>query len=163
MRPLLSALVAAALLAGCASKHRQARRLEGRYDLGDPGQGWAAVDPGGADRAWYSEGWQATLYADSNCGARYDDRDLPALANAVAFGMATGQPLHQEERAVDGRDGLVRTVDGSLDGVAFRLGIAVLKKDACVYDLLLVAPRASFEQAWPGFEAALAGFRTRGS
>lgn len=160
-RPLL---LAVALLAssGCISKHRRATRLEGRYEVGDPGAAWARVTPGSADKAWYSADLAATIYTDSNCGSRFDDRELSALADSVAFGMITGDPLSEQELMVDDRAALLRTVDGRLDGVGFRLGVAVLKKDACVYDLLLVAPRSSFDQAWPHFEAVLAGFTTRG-
>lgn len=155
-------LVGLLALPACASRHRKASRLEGHYDTGSPGDAWEKVDPGGADYAWFSPDLAATIYADSNCGSRYDDRALDALADSVAFGMVMDEPLSQEARTIDGRDGLVRTADGTLDGVAFRLGVVVLKKDQCVYDLLLVSPRSRFDQAWDGFESVLAGFATRG-
>ena len=65
-------------LVGCAG--RQASRLEGRYTLGDPGDGWRSVRPGGADFAWYNESLRATLYGDSNCADRYEDGPLRDLA-----------------------------------------------------------------------------------
>ncbi len=154
-------LLLLALLTACGAS-RKARRLEGRYETGDPGAAWARVRPGGADKAWYSDTLQATIYADSNCATRFDDRPLDALADSVAFGMAVGDPTLSEARTIDGRDALVRRHDGVLDGVQFNLGVAVLKKDDCVYDVLLVSPPGSVDTAWSGFEAVLAGFQARG-
>lgn len=147
-------------LSGCAAG-RKAARSEGRYDTGDPGLGWSRVPAGGADRAWYNAELGSTIYADSNCQSRFDDRPLASLADSMAFGMVMGEPLREEARAIDGREGLVRVVDGRLDGVDFRLGLAVLKKDSCVYDLTLVAPPSTFDQGWEGFQAVVDGFLAR--
>lgn len=162
MTRLLLAALALALLPACASKHRQARKLEGQYAVGEPASGWQRVKPGSADHAWFSSDLSASIYTDSNCGSRYDDRSLEALADSVGFGMVMGEPILQEARSIDGREGLVRTADGRLDGVGFRLGVAVLKKDACVYDLVLVSPPSTFDQAWADFEQVLAGFQAGG-
>lgn len=159
-----SALALAALLiaTGCAG-NRAARRLEGHYDLGAPGQGWRRVKPGGADEAWVNRQLHATLYADSNCAQRFDDDLLPRLLDRLTLGLGGGDPLREEPRTLDGRDALLRVVDGQMDGVAVRVGALVAKKDFCVYDLVYVAPPGSFDNGWSDFESVISGFRTRGS
>lgn len=161
-RPALLILLAAAL-SGCLSREaREAKRMEGRFVVGDPGAGWQQVAPGGADHAFRSVDLGAVIYADSNCGVRFDDSPLPKLAERLTFGVSTTEALFTEEGQVDGRAAFTRRSRGELDGVPVELGVTVLKKDGCVYDLVLIAPPgAGFEAAWPAFEAVLQGFETR--
>lgn len=162
MRAPLLAAALSLLLPACASS-RQARRLEGRYQVGEPGDTWSRVRSGGADKAWFHEGLSATIYADSNCATRFDDRPLDKLAQSVVYGIATSpSALRSESRTIDGRDSHLRVVDGRVDGVVVRVGVAVLKKHECVYDLLYLAPPTTFDSGWDAFEQVLAGFRTQG-
>ncbi|MCB9781005.1 MAG: hypothetical protein H6742_20720 [Alphaproteobacteria bacterium] len=156
----LPILLAMLVLGGCSARHRKAKRAEGNYDVGVPGGDWAKVEPGGADHAWHHVDLGASIYTDSNCESRFDDSPLPRLASSMVFGIARGQPLRDEERVIDERAGLVRTWQGQLDGVDVQLGVAVLKKHDCVYDVTVVAPPDSFEASWDAFERVLAGFRT---
>lgn len=149
-----------ALALGCAG-NRQARRLEGLFDLGDPGGGWERVPAGGADQAWYNAEISGAIYADSNCGQRYDDAPLGRLIDSLGLGIV-GAVSREEERSVDGRAALLRVVEGTLDGVPVRVGALVLKKDLCVYDLVYIAPPASFDRGMDGFEAVIGAFHTRG-
>lgn len=151
-----------ALLLTACTGHREARRLEGRYALGQPQGEWRTVKAGSADQAWFHDGIGASIYADSNCATRYDDRPLAKLAEAVVFGIGSGPTLREEPRSVDGRDAWLRVVDANIDGVSMRVGVVVLKKDECVYDLLYLAPPTTFDSGWPAFESVLAGFRTQG-
>ena len=148
------------LLLALACGGRGSRRLEGRYDLGDPGAGWVTVQPGGADRAWRNEALAATLYADSSCGERFDDAALPRLHASLTAGVA-GAVVREEPRTVDGREALLRIQDGRLDGVDVRVGVLVLKKDACLYDLVYIAPPSSFDKGLPAFEALISAFKTQ--
>ena len=156
----MRALLLGVVLVGCGG--RSAHRLEGRYDLGAPGEGWERVRPGGADQAWVNAGLGGAIYADSNCGERYEDSPLDKLLDSLTAGVTAGAPLREEARTLDGRDALLRVSDGALDGVAVRVAAVVAKKDFCVYDLIYVAPPASFEQGWDGFEAVMSRFHTRG-
>jgi hypothetical protein len=152
-------LLALALAAGCGG--HSGRGLEGRYDLGAPGDGWHVVQPGGADKAWYNADLSASIYADSNCGARYDDAPLGRLIDSLSLGVA-GQKVREEARNLDGREALLRVFDGSLDGVAVRVGALALKKDKCVYDVIYIAPPANFDAGEAAFEAVVSAFSARG-
>lgn len=151
------------LVAGCMSRSaRESQRLEGRYSLGEPGQGWKSVSAGGADYAFRNDDLSATLYTDSNCGARYEDSPLPKLAASAIFGVAEGEPSFQDTGKLDGRTFYSLRQRGTLDGVPVELGVLVVKKDQCVYDMVVIAPPdGRFEGAWEAFQATAAGFRTR--
>jgi len=160
---LTRSIPAAALLlplVGCVHAGA-ARRLEGHYDLGTPGDTWQRVKPGGADHAWYHQGLSASIYTDSNCASRFEDRPLDALLGSAVFGIAHGDPERIDALTVDGRDARVEVVDGTVDGVAVRIGAAVLKKDHCLYDLVYIAPPTTFDAGWPAFEQVLTGFHTQ--
>ena len=159
-------LIALCLLAlfnvGCAG--RQANRMEGRYTLGDPGDGWRSVRPGGADFAWYNESLRATLYGDSNCADRFEDGPLRDLAKHLTVGIADEELIFEETHSLAGREAYTARRLGQLDGVPVEVGVTVLKKDLCVYDMVLIAPPgAPFEAAWSDFRGAVSDFETKGS
>lgn len=156
------ALVVLSLLVGCMpSAHKRARKLEGRYAVGDPGAGWAPVEPGGADKAWYHDGLGATIYTDSNCGTRFSGARTEDLATELAAGLHNPSVLFEETLGLDGRNGVLRTVSGTLDGIAVQVAFAVVNKDRCTYDLLFIAPPGRFDEGWPSYQAVLDGFETR--
>ncbi len=150
------------LLTGCGPKaHKEARRSEGRYSVGNPDGGWRAVRPGGADKAWFNKNLGATIYFDSNCKERYDDGHLPDLITHLTFGLAQGAPVREEALTLDNREALLRVYDGAIDGVKVRVGAMVTKKDLCLYDGLYIASPAAFEDGWGAFVSMLSGFETR--
>lgn len=155
----MKALVLGLLLVGCGAR-RSAARLEGHYALGDPGEGWERVRPGGADQAWHNKALGATIYADSNCGDHYDDAPLVRLHEGL-LGAVAGEPLREELRSLAGREALLRVSEGKVDGVPVRLGALILKKDECVYDVVLIAPPSSFDTGFSAFEAVIAAFSTQ--
>ncbi len=166
----MSWVLAAALLLGCAkevpansAQAKNQKKLEGRYAVGIPGEGWAEVKPGGADMAWFHKATGATIYFDSNCKERFDDGKLVALLNHLTLGIARGEPSRQEELMMDGRAALVRAQPGLIDGVKVQLGAVVTKKNSCLYDGLLIASPSTFESHWATFSTVIAGFRTQGS
>ena len=159
----LTLVLCALALGGCLSREaRQAKRMEGNFDLGQPGSGWLPVSPGGADKAFRNKDLGAVIYADSNCGVRYEDAPLPKLAMNLTFGVSATEPTQTSTWTLDGRDAYTARTVGALDGVPVAMGVTVLKKDFCVYDLVLIAPPgAPFDAAWPAFDAVAQGFRTR--
>jgi hypothetical protein len=153
--------VLAMLCLACGPKHR-ASSLEGQFRTGEPGDGWERVSPGGADVAWHHAGLAATIYADSNCAERFEDGPLAALATHLTFGMASGEPERQEELELAGRPALLRVLSGMLDGVPVRIGLTVTRKHECIYDMLYIAPIASFQAGWDAYDAVTTGFEVKG-
>lgn len=157
---MIRAAWAMAFLAGCAARRNAA--LEGNYQLSDPGLDWQRVDPGGADFAWFNRALGATIYSDSNCGKRFEDRPLSDLATSLVTGIGTGPPTRDASFTLDGRDAWVGVVPGQLDGITVQLGVGVLKKDGCTYDVLYVADPMRFDVGYAAFEAVLRSLRTGG-
>ena len=150
------------LAAGCLpSSYRQARKLEGRYDLPGPGAGWTVVKPGGADHAWYNDELAATIYADSNCGPRYQELAIENLSAELFGGLRDVTDRKEERREVGGREGLLRIVYGKLDGIEMVIAALTVNRDACTYDLTYLAPPAGFDAGFPAYERVLAGFAPR--
>ena len=105
-------------------------------------------------------GLTATIYADSNCGKRYEDGPPSDLAKHLVAGIAVGAALHQETHTLDGREAVTRVVDGRLDGVRVKVGATVVKKHDCVYDFLYIAPPRHFDTGWGDFESLVQSFST---
>ena len=155
---------ALATLTACApAAHRRAARLEGRYTLGDPGAGWVAVPAGGADLAWRHEGVGATLYADSNCGPRFDEQHAGVLATELMGGLQDVVRVQERALPLAGRVGVVRTHTARLDGVPVHLVVGVLNRDACTYDFVVIAPPQGAATAEAGWRAAVDGFAATGA
>ena len=156
-------MILLALSLACTPKAvKVAQRLEGNYQLGDPGSSWRVVKSGGADFAYRDTGNAAVIYADSNCGARFEDSKLEDLATHLSFGVRMGEPKDERRFELDGRSAYSMRAVGELDGGPIELATTVLKKDLCVYDIVLIAPRGErFEAAHAGYQSAVSGFRTQ--
>lgn len=151
-------------LVGCGSKHQPLAKgdptaQEGRYRTGTPGKGWSKVAPGGADRAWFNRESGATIYFDSNCKARFEDKPLDDLITHLTFGMANGDPLREETLSLGGRTALMRVYNGEIDGVAVQLSAVVIKKNSCIYDALYITSPTAFDGEMTGFRRVLRGFK----
>jgi hypothetical protein len=150
-----------ALLACMPASHRQAKKLEGRYDVPAPGAGWQIVDPGGADHAWHNEGLGATIFTDSNCGPRYDELAAADLATELVAGLRHEEKLRDETLTVAGREAVLRVHTGTIDGIPVELGLLVVNRDACTYDFTLIAPPERFDEGEPAWERVWRGFSPR--
>jgi hypothetical protein len=151
------------MLIGCIPSHsRTATKAEGRYTVPSPTGDWSRMNPGGADKAWFNNGLGATIYFDSNCLARFEDRPLPDLITHLTFGLAQDAPIREESMTLDGRTALLRVYEGDLDGVPVRVGAVVTKKNRCLYDGLYIAAPGNFDDGWGAFVEVVSGFKTRG-
>jgi hypothetical protein len=153
-------LVGLMLLPACG-RHRalKASGAEGDFRISEPGDGWVWVRPGGADRAWYHEERMATIYVDSNCNRRHVDNQLSDAMRHLTAGLTLGEPERQEALRLDGRDALLRVYNVTLDGIALRMGVVVLNKDVCTYDMVYLAPSRRFEDGWADFVQIVSGFQ----
>jgi len=160
LRHALLVLALPALLQGCASRGtRVAKREEGRYQTGAPRtDGWQRVKPGGADKAWWNATLDATIYADSNCGARFQDDKLSTLADHLFYGLTSLEEVMKETFALDDRDAVLEIKKGRLDGVWVQVGAVVLNKGSCTYDFVYVSTPESYAKGDADFRAVYQGF-----
>ncbi len=152
MHKLLPLLLALATLAGCS--HRRGNFADGRYSdgetvyvVGELPSPWMQASRQPADVAYARLDVGASIYVDNSC-RRYKDATLHILANHLFFGFDDIEVQSQELMEIDGREALRRTVSARLDGVAVVLGVTVIKKNNCIFDLVLVSPRDAFEDTY---------------
>lgn len=169
LRRLLApwALCGGLLLAvGCASGPRyegQVYRGEGlSFRTGPVGDGWVRLEVSHGLLAFRDEQAQATVLVNGRCGRDGDDVPLPALA-AHLFLRFTERVIEEEALVpFDGREALRTVMSARLDGVPMRFEAVVLKKDGCVYDLVLMGAPGRFDGARPAFDRFVEGFHVGG-
>jgi len=150
-------------LAASACGHRRLDRQSMRsYVIAAPGGAWTPAEGGSADHAWYQPDLSAVIYANANCGKRYEDGVLSDLLSHLTFGIAHGDPTEEKPLTIDGRAALQRTWMGQLDGVTVAIAATVVKKDTCLYDLLYIAPPSEFDRGIEDYEAVVGSLRTTG-
>jgi len=154
-------LAAALSLSACWPFGGGRSRLEGRYTTDHPGRLWAAVDPGGADKAWWHTENGAAVYTDSNCEQAFVDNPLERLAQAQAAAIDEAEMVESREHRLAERAALTVVYKGQLDGVPVSVTTTVLKKNQCIYDFVLVAPVDRVEEVLGAYETVVTSFKIR--
>jgi hypothetical protein len=127
------------------------------YRVGAPGAGWSEIVVDNANAAWFHDGAKASLMVSSHCKG-VDDAPLEALTRHLTIGMTEVEILSETRTMLSRREALETEILAKLDGVPRRQVILVLKKDACVYDIVLDASPATFDTARAGYDAVKSGF-----
>lgn len=145
------------VLIGCAS----GRTLDGFYvdkskgfRVQLPRNGWQVVESPGADLTVEDSRSRARMAASARCPAR-ETGPLPALARHLFFGLRDMKRVRQEPILLDGVAGLDTEVTGEWEGVPVQVRSVVIRRGACLYDLLFIAPPETFEVQGADFEAFL--------
>ena len=125
-----------------------------------PSSKWFEVQEGGADFAWYNKDIYGSIYVDSNCKQKFEDRPLKDSYLSLTQGIIIGQPLQQNIRIIDNREALFTIQNGNIDGIAIRLASIVMSKDECLYDFLYIAPPDVFDTGLKDFLYAVQSFRS---
>jgi hypothetical protein len=133
------------------------RTGETEYTVGDIPSSWRRVSLKGADLAYIHKEDGSTLLINSNC-KKVEDAPLLALTYHLLIGMTDQKVLEQKTLPISDREGLETTAEVKVDGVLRKLRIFVLKKDECVYDVVVSAAPDKFEEALAAYDATLKGF-----
>lgn len=151
---LCSAGIVFLVTTGCVSSHWQAGRFDNgqvHYTMHEPGNGWQKLRFESANAAWRNPAKRASLLVNSHC-VGVEDAPLRALSRHLLIGMENTEILAESERTISGRAALETSARGTLDGVPRQLQLLVLKKDGCVYDLVLEGDPADFTASLPAYE-----------
>lgn len=151
---------ALAFVHGCAGPHLRAGRFEDRtvaYDVGEPGEGWREVKLETANVAWYNDELRASLLVNSHCEG-VQDTPLEGLTSDLLAGMTDREFLSQQKLPWSRREALESVAIAKLDGVPRQLSVFVLKKDGCVYDIVLDARPETHGAAQTAFKRVRDGF-----
>ncbi len=137
------------------------RKLIVSYRAGDVAGGWSVNRDHSADFSFYNARLGATIYGDTSCGKRYEDAPLTVLINHQVMGFQGVQTVSQTAQDLSARGALERIATGELDGVPVSLGLTVIRKGPCVFDMVLISPPADFEAGLVDYRAFVAGFEAR--
>jgi hypothetical protein len=130
------------------------------FKVGAVPAGWRAVNVEGANLAYRDEANEASVMVDGRCYRKDDDVPLLALTDHLIMGTTERRVVTQETLPFDGREAMHTRLEAKLDGVALLYDVYVLKKDGCVYDLVLVGAPQKSEPALPPFEGFAGAFHT---
>ncbi|MBI1949074.1 MAG: hypothetical protein HYS27_25525 [Deltaproteobacteria bacterium] len=127
------------------------------YRLAEPGEGWRRLDLAAANVAWFNDALAASLMTNSHCEG-VKDAPLTGLTEDLLIGLTDRVVVSQQTRPCSRREALETIVSGKLDGVDRKLALLVLKKDGCVYDIVLGAGPEHFDAALVAFARVRDGF-----
>lgn len=153
-RSCLLLVLAAASFAGCGSAHLEDGVYQDQhvhYRVQGPSDGWREVRVETANAAWLHDELGASLLVNSHCEG-VQDAPLEALANHLLIGWTEREVVAERRLELSRREALEREVTAKLDGVPRRLMLLVLKKDGCVYDVVLSSSPGAFPRAKAAYE-----------
>lgn len=167
--PKATILALLALLTGCGGwkgntyyAHRvpaERARREATYAFGTPSDDWREVrDAEGVQVAWVKPAIAGAIEIHAQC-AEHGDSSLFEYTDHLRIDWTEWDILEQREERMLGRAALRTVVDASIDGVARRNELLVLKKDGCLFDLRYSATPEEFARGRPAFERVVTGFR----
>lgn len=129
------------------------------FRVGETPSAWHRVDTGDASLA-FRDDHGASVLVDGRCNLRGDDIPLIALTNQLVIGTTEREYLLEETIPFDRREVRHTVMRAKLDGVMMVWDLYVMKKDACVYDIVYVSPPERFESGRAAFEKFAGEFRT---
>lgn len=127
------------------------------YRIGTPGDGWREVSVRQANVAWLNDDLGASMLVNSHCKG-VQDAPLEALAGHLVIGMTEREIVEERKLKLSRREAIEQEVSAKLDGVPRRMMVLVLKKDGCVYDIVLDSNPETFERSRASYERVKDGF-----
>ncbi len=111
-----------------------------------------------AEQAWIVPGEGSSLLIDSQCKKRDQDIPLNALTAQLLIGMTDQTLVEQKAVTFQDREALLSTFSLKIDGAKQMMRILVLKKEGCVFDVVLSTPDTAFDKRLPDFDKVVAMF-----
>lgn len=149
------------LLAGCATQ----RTVNGFYlnevkgfRVQVPWTGWEVAESPGVDLTLRDTRSQAHMAVSASCPAG-ETGPLPSLVRHLFFGLRQVKRLREGCILLDGVRGLETVVTGRWEGTPVQVRSVVVRRQGCLYDLLLVAPPEIFGARSADFDRFLEGWQ----
>ena len=114
-----------------------------RLEIEPPGNDWDLVPMRGVDIAFIYPQDESTLLINSQCN-EVQDVPLRALLGHLLIGFTEQKIVDEKLISFSEREALIQTIEAKLDGVSRKFKILVLKKDGCVFDIVLATTPMSF-------------------
>lgn len=159
---LITSVAVVTALVGCAGHrlHNGVYRSEHGYRVTVPGPGWTVVERSQADLELRRADGRAGMLAAATCGRATTRTRYSDLSRHLLLGLRDRETLEENETSLAGRRGVHVVVEGRMRDSAERVRIEsyTVKDGRCVYDLLYVAPPASFESSRGDFGRFVGSF-----
>ena len=107
---------------------------------------WDVIADGRADLALSQRTGGGAMLVNATCEGRETGRPLDVLMRHLLFGLRDRRVVERDEMAVNGHPAARALFEGSTDAGPVLGEAYVVKRAGCVYDLLYVAPTASFAE-----------------
>ncbi|KYF90796.1 hypothetical protein [Sorangium sp. So ce388] len=120
---------------------------------------WRQISVSDAAVAYRDDANGATIALNGRC-RNEEDVPLISLTNHLFLHFTEREVLKQEVVPFDGREAMHTVLSAKLDGVPKVFDVWVLKKNGCVYDMLLIADPARYAAGEPAFTRMVRGFST---
>jgi hypothetical protein len=163
LAPLALATLAAFALGCGAGPAFDGRVVDGgdyAFQVGEVPAGYRQLDTEGAAIAFRDDAGGSTIAATGRCGQDGDDVPLASLTQHLFIQFTEREIASQDVVPMDGREAMHTVLSAKLDGVPKRFDVWVVKKDGCVFDLVLIADAPRFEAAVGPFRTFVSGFAT---
>jgi len=128
------------------------------YRVGELPSGWKRMHSGARAISFYSEADKSSISTDAFCGTSIGNRTLSSLGGEIASALESRTVVKEEAFMLDGRGALRRHVEGKIDGVPTAVDLVVARKNECIFDFYLVAPKGADDAARADFEAFFNAF-----
>ena len=160
MRFICLAIIIALHLITSTACRKQQVRLE-RYKIDKPAGEWRSVKSGSADYAWYNAKIGATIYVDSNCEQRFEDRPLHDSLYSMTAGIRNREEPIERSLFLDGREAVMLQTRGNLDGVDIQMAVVALAKNQCLFDFVYITRPENFTNGFGDFHQMLYTFEAK--
>jgi hypothetical protein len=132
------------------------------YRVTVPGDGWVPVADSRADLELRYGAGPAAIAANAVCDGRLSRRDVRLLSRHLLIGLRDRKVIETGELAVGARRGARTLLDARAadSETPVRIETIVLTDERCVYDLMYVAPRATFADTRGDFERFVQSFES---
>ena len=125
-----------------------------------PGADWTVARAGESEIELRHAATRAGIRANAECGAEPARRELSVLARRLFIGLRGRDVLANGAATLGGLPAVHAVMEAQVagDSERLRLEVYVTKDERCVYDLVYVAPAASFDERHDDFQRFVESF-----
>ncbi len=114
---------------------------------------WKEVDNQGSDYALLNTKSDSFFVFNSAC-RKFDPSNLPTLTNSILSGINDVEIINKTNTEHQGREAVLVTAKGSMDGISRHFRILTTQKNNCIYDYALISVDAkTLEADTPDFNS----------
>jgi hypothetical protein len=150
-------LLASLVVSGCAGgvvRDGTYRDPQNRFTVSLPPARWQRISLDGAGLAFRAPALGAGIGLRADC-ASPEPGPLPAVARHLFFGLTDKRIEGREVVRMADAGGVRTRLSARLDDRPVTVDGVTVRREACLYDFVFVAPPEHFEDARPDFEAFL--------